>query len=47
MVKANDQWFVVLNPACDLVPINGEFKIDRILLVEIERDAIKNYPKKK
>ena len=46
MVKANDQWFVVLNPACDLVPINGEFKIDRILLVEIDGDAVKDVLKK-
>ena len=46
MVKANDQWFVVLNPACDLVPINGEFKTDRILLVEIERDAVKDVLRK-
>lgn len=37
MVKADDQWFVVLSPACDLViRKNGEFKTDRILLVEIE-----------
>lgn len=46
MVKANDQWFVVLNPACDLVPINGEFKIDRILLVEIDGDAVKDVLRK-
>ena len=37
MVKADDQWFVVLSPACDLViRKNGEFKTDRILLVEVE-----------
>ena len=46
MVKANDQWFVVLNPACDLVPINGEFKTDRILLVEIDGDAVKDVLRK-
>ena len=36
LVEADDQWFVVLSPACDLVRRNGEFKTDRILLVEIE-----------
>lgn len=37
MVKADEQWFVVLSPACDLViRRDGEFKTDRILLVEIE-----------
>ena len=36
--KTSDQPFVVLSPACDLVPIgeNGEFKTERILLVEID-----------
>lgn len=36
--KSSDQWFVILSPACDLVRRgeNGEFKTDRILLVEIE-----------
>ena len=35
----NDQPFVVLSPACDLViRRNGEFKTDRILLVEIESE---------
>ena len=39
IVQANDQGFVVLNPACDLVPRgkNGKFNTDQILLVEIER----------
>ena len=39
IVKADDQWFVVLSPACDLViRRDGEFKTDRILLVEIEQE---------
>ena len=39
IVKADDQWFVVLSPACDLViRKNGEFKTDRILFVEIESE---------
>lgn len=39
MVKADDQWFVVLSPACDLViRKNGEFKTDRILFAEIESE---------
>ena len=39
MVRADDQWFVVLSPACDLVPRgeNGKFKTDCILLAEIEK----------
>ncbi len=37
--KTNNQPFVVLSPACDLViRRNGEFKTDRILLVEIEKE---------
>ena len=38
MVKIDDQWFVVLSPACDLVPRgeNGVRNTDHILLVEIE-----------
>ena len=38
MVKIDDQWFVVLSPACDLVPRgeNGVRNTDDILLVEIE-----------
>ncbi len=38
IVTADDQWFVVLSPACDLVPRgkNGVLNTDRILLVEIE-----------
>lgn len=38
IVTADDQWFVVLSPACDLVPrgTNGVLNTDRILLVEIE-----------
>ena len=37
IVKADDQWFVVLSPACDLVmKKNGEFRTDCVLCVEIE-----------
>lgn len=38
IVKIDDQWFVVLSPACDLVPRgeNGLRNTDYILLVEIE-----------
>ena len=37
--RTNGQQFVVLSPACDLVlRRNGDFKTDRILLVEIERE---------
>ena len=37
--KTSYQSFVVLSPACDLViRKNGEFKTDRILLVEIEKE---------
>ena len=38
IVTADDQWFVVLSPACDLVPRgeNGVGNTDYILLVEIE-----------
>ena len=38
IVQGDDQWFVVLSPACDLVPRgeNGVLNTDRILLVEIE-----------
>lgn len=55
--KKGGQQFVVLSPACDLVlRRNGNFKTDRILLVEIERendivstalDGIKNKSKKR
>lgn len=39
MVRMNDQWLVVLSPACDLVPrSDGKFKTDRILLVETEEE---------
>ena len=34
--KTNDQLFVVLSPACDLVLRNGKSNTDHILLVEIE-----------
>lgn len=34
--KTTNQPFVILSPACDLVRRNGEFKTDRIFLVEIE-----------
>ena len=37
IVKADDQWFAVLSPACDLViKKNGEFRTDCVLCVEIE-----------
>ncbi len=37
--KTSDQLFVILSPACDLViRQSGEFKTDRILLVEIEAE---------
>ena len=37
--KTNNQLFVVLSPACDLViRKNDEFKTDRILLIEIEAE---------
>ena len=37
--KTSDQLFVVLSPACDLViRRSGEFKTDRILLVETEKE---------
>ena len=38
IVKADDQWFVVLSPACDLVIEQDSctFRTDHILLVEIE-----------
>ena len=38
IVTADDQWFVVLSPACDLVPRgeNGVLNTDCILLVEVE-----------
>ncbi len=39
MVKENNQWFVVLSPACDLVFRNGQFKTERILFVEIETET--------
>ena len=48
--KCNNKSFVVLSPACDLViRPNGEFKTDRILLVEIEEenDIAKDIGKKK
>ncbi|MDE0011350.1 MAG: response regulator [Candidatus Poribacteria bacterium] len=38
MVKANNQWFVVLSPACDLViREDGKYNTDCILFAEIER----------
>ena len=38
IVKAADQWFVVLSPACDLVlKKNGTFRTDCVLCVEIEK----------
>ena len=38
MVTTNDQWFVVLNPACDLVPRgeNGVLNTNYVLLAEIK-----------
>lgn len=39
IVKKNETWFAVMNPACDLVIRgNGNYKTDRILLVEIEKE---------
>ena len=38
MVKEDNQWFVVLSPACDLVIRNGQFNTERILFVEIESE---------
>ena len=38
MVKENNQWFVVLSPACDLVVRNGQFNTERILFAEIESE---------
>ena len=41
IVKNDDKWFVVLSPACDLVPRkkkNTKFNTDSILLVEMERE---------
>lgn len=38
IVKENNRWFVVLSPACDLVIRNGQFKTERILFVEIEKE---------
>ncbi|HPE58715.1 MAG TPA: hypothetical protein PLB10_00140 [Thiolinea sp.] len=40
IVKQKDgDWFAVMNPACDLVTRgNGNYKTDRILLVEIEKE---------
>jgi hypothetical protein len=38
-LKSAEQWFVVLNPACDLVVrANGHFKADRLFLVGIESE---------
>ncbi len=39
MIKKHDQWFVVLSPACDLVPRgeNNKIKTDHILLAKVER----------
>ena len=37
IIKMEDQWYVVMSPACDLVPRNNRgFKTDRILLAEVE-----------
>ena len=37
IVRADNQWFVVLSPACDLViKKNGQFRTDCVLCVEIE-----------
>ena len=39
--RTQDQWHVVLSPACDLVVYgdNGSFKTDRILVVNIEKES--------
>ena len=39
MVKADNQWFVVLSPACDLIiRTSGQFT-ERILFVEVEKET--------
>ena len=41
IVTLEDQWFVIISPACDLViRRNGRFKTDRILLVETEEEDV-------
>lgn len=39
IVKENNQWFVVLSPACDLITGRGGQFTERILFVEIEKEA--------
>lgn len=39
IVKENNQWFVVLSPACDLITRRGGQFTERILFVEIENEA--------
>ncbi len=39
IVKENNQWFVVLSPACDLIIRKGGQFTERILFVEIEKEA--------
>ena len=39
MVKEDNQWFVVLSPACDLVIRNGQINTERILFVAVEKEA--------
>ena len=39
MVKENNQWFVVLSPACDLVVRGGQLNTERILFIEIEKET--------
>ena len=39
IVREDNQWYVVLSPACDLVIRgNNQFKTDRILFVEVEEE---------
>ena len=39
MVKSDNKWFVVLSPACDLITREGGQFTERILFVEIEKEA--------
>lgn len=41
IVKTEDEkWFVVMNPACDLIIRDGRCKTDRILIVEIDSQTL-------
>lgn len=39
IVKENNQWFVVLSPACDLITRGGGQFTERILSVEVEKET--------